>query len=77
MHFLLIYANSLKSNIEKVNFPVKFQVMGCSGQIMAGRGWSWVVVAKLWLVMGGDGKISTGQGWSWMVARFSNALPST
>ena len=51
--------------------------MGCSGQIMAGRGWSWVVVAKLWLVVGGDGKISTGQGWSWMVARFSNALPST
>ena len=67
MHFLLIYANSLKSNIEKVNFPVKFQVMGCSGQIMAGRGWSWVVVAKLWLVVGGDAKlvlVKVGRGWS-------------
>ena len=34
MHFLLIYATSLKNNFERVHFSVKFQVMGGGGEIM-------------------------------------------
>ena len=34
MHFLLIYAKSLKNNFERVHFSVKFQVMGGGGEIM-------------------------------------------
>ena len=46
--------------------------MGGRGEIMAGRGWSWMVAAKLWLVVGGGGKIMDGRGRSWVVARFFN-----
>ena len=48
--------------------------MDVGAKIMAGRGWSLLVGAKLWLVVGGGGgKIMAGRGWSWIVARFSNA----
>ena len=30
-------------------------VVGCSREIMAGRGRSWVLAAKFWLVVGGRG----------------------
>ena len=40
--------------------------MNGGDEIMAGRGWSWLVAAKLPLVMG-------GRGWSWLVIRFSDA----
>ena len=73
MHFLLIYAKSLKSNFERVHFSV----MSGGGEIMAGRvcwrqnyGWSWLVMAG---GGGGGGKIMAGWwrqtfGWSWVVA---------
>lgn len=35
-------------------------VVGGGSEIMAGRGWSGVVMAKLWLVVG-------DRGWSWIV----------
>ena len=35
---------------------------------MAGCGWSWVVVAKFWLIVGCGSKIMAGRGWSWAVA---------
>ena len=37
------------------------------GEIVARRGWSWVVAAKLWLVVGGGGKIMVDRGWFWVV----------
>ena len=40
--------------------------MDDGGKSMAGHGWLWVVVTKLWLVV-------DGCGWLWMVAQFSNA----
>ena len=55
MHFLLIYAKSLKNNFEKDYSSVRFQVMGGSGEIMA-------------IVVGGSGEIMAGRGWSRMVA---------
>ena len=67
MHALLIYTKSLKNNYKIVHFSVKFKVMGGRGEIMAGRGWSWMVAAKLWLVVGGGGKlwmVVGGRGWS-------------
>ena len=45
--------------------------MGGHSKIMAGRGFLWVLAAKLWLVLGGcscDGKVMAGCGWSWLVA---------
>ena len=56
--------------------------MGGGGKIMAGRGWwrqnegwSWMVIAKLWLVVGGGGKIIAGGGWSHdSVMPFTNVL---
>ena len=44
------------------------------GEIVAGRGWLWVVAAKLWLVKSGSSKIMASRGWLWVVAQFSNAL---
>ena len=41
-------------------------IAGGGDEIMPGRGWSWVVAAKLWLVV-------ASRRWSWLVARFSNA----
>ena len=41
--------------------------MGTGSKIMAGCEWSWVVVAKLWLVMAGGGKVMAGRGWSWVI----------
>ena len=48
--------------------------MGGSREIMAGcgwwrqyYGWSWVVVAELWLIVGGGGNIMVGCGWLWVV----------
>ena len=42
--------------------------MGSAGEIMTGRGWSWILAAKLWLVVGwswvGGGKIMSGREWS-------------
>ena len=55
MHFLLIYAKSLKNNFEKDYSSVRFQVMGGGGEIMA-------------IVVGGSGEIMAGRGWSRMVA---------
>ena len=63
----VIYVKSLKNSFEKVNYSVKFEIMGGGGKIITGREWLqvvgaklcwswvvWVVVAKLWLV--GDGR---------------------
>ena len=39
----------------------------CSGgEIIIGRGWSWMVKAKLWLVAGGRGWWQRNYGWSWV-----------
>ena len=54
---------SLKNNIERAHFSVKFKVMGGGGKIMTDRRWSWVVAAKLWLVLGGGDKIMACRGW--------------
>ena len=35
---------------------------------MAGRGWSWVLGMKLWLVVGVEDEIMAGRGWSWVMA---------
>ena len=43
-------------------------MVGCSGEIMASRDWSWLVAAKFWLVVGGGGEIMAGHRWSWVVA---------
>lgn len=54
--------------------------MSDGSEIMAGCGWFWVVVIKLWLnvgcidkivAIGGGCKIRAGCGWLWMVAQFS------
>ena len=34
---------------------------------MAGRGWSWVVTAKLWLIVAGHGRWRQNYGWSLVV----------
>ena len=69
MHFLLIYAKSLKSNFERVHFSV----MSGGGEIMAGRvcwrqnyGWSWLVMAG-GKIMAGRGWWRQNFGWSWVV----------
>ena len=67
IHILVIYVKSLKNSFEKVNYSVKFEIMGGGGEIITGREWLqvvgaklcwswvvWVVVVKLWLV--GDGR---------------------
>ena len=51
-------------------------VVGGGGKIMAGCEWSWVMVAKLWLVKTGRRWWQENYGWSWVVVdglRFSNA----
>ena len=48
-------------------------IVGGSGEMMGGCGWSWVVEVKLWLVVGGGGKLMPSRGWSWVVSQFSNA----
>ena len=37
------------------NHGLSWVIVGCSDEIMTGRGWSWVVAPKLWLVVGGRG----------------------
>ena len=56
MHVLLIYVNSLKINFERVHSSAKLSVVSGSGEIMACRGWSWVVVD-------GGTNIMAGHGW--------------
>ena len=72
MHVLLIYVNSLKINFERVHSSAKLSVVSGCGEIMACRGWSWMVAQILWLAMVGDGKSMAGRVWFLMVARFSN-----
>ena len=36
MHVLLIYVKSLKNSFEKVNYSVKFEIMGGGGEIITG-----------------------------------------
>ena len=45
-------------------------IVGGSGEMMGGCGWSWVVEVKLWLVVGGGGKIMAVCGW-WQTCAFS------
>ena len=53
----MIYTKSLKNNFEIVHFETKFEIVSGDGEIMTGRGWFWVVAAKLWLIV-------SGRGWS-------------
>ena len=50
---LLIYVKSFKNSLERVNFAGKFQAVGGGTKTIVGCQWSWVVVAKLWLVVDG------------------------
>ena len=63
MHFLLIYAKSLKNNFERIQFSVKFCVMGSGGEIMAGNGWWRQNYGYSWMVLGGGGEIMSGRRW--------------
>ena len=55
MHVLLIYVKSFKNSFGRVNFAVKFEAVGGGSETVVGCRWSWVVVAKLWLVVDGRG----------------------
>ena len=46
MHALLIYAKALKNNFFSEIMAVRV-VLGGGVKIMADRGWTWVVAAKL------------------------------
>ena len=68
MHVLIIYAKSLKNIFGRVNFSVKFYIVGGGGEIMACRECSWVLVENYgWSWIAVDGRHRP-----WMVARFCN-----
>ena len=50
-----VYLKPYQKSFERVNFSVKFEVVGVGRETMAGRGWLWVVLVKLWLVVDSRG----------------------
>ena len=58
-----VYLKPYQNSFERVNFSVKFEAVGGGRETMAGRGWLWVVLVKLWLVV-------DGRGWSFNIAYF-------
>ena len=44
-----------------------YLAVGTGGKIKAGRGWSWEVASKLWLVVDGHRWYWQNYGWSWVV----------
>ena len=62
---LFLKDNTLKKSISRI-IALFLNVWSNYRELVLGRGWSWVVVSKLWLVVG-------GRGWLWVVAPFSNA----
>ena len=53
-----VYLKPYQKSFERVNFSVKFEVVGVGRETMAVRGWLWVVLVKLWQVVD-----SRGQWW--------------
>ena len=43
-----VYLKPYQNSFERVNFSVKFEAVGGGRETMAGRGWLWVVLVKLW-----------------------------
>ena len=50
-----VYLKPYQNSFERVNFSVKFEAVGGGRETMAGRGWLWVVLVKLWLVVDSRG----------------------
>ena len=50
-----VYLKPYQNSFERVNFSVKFEDVGGGRETMAGRGWLWVVLVKLWLVVDSRG----------------------
>ena len=58
-----VYLKPYQNSFERVNFSVKFEAAGGGRETVDGRGWLWVVQAKLRLVV-------DGHGWSFNIAYF-------
>ena len=50
-----VHLKPYQNSFERVNFSVKFEAAGGGRETMAGRGWLWVVLVKLWLVVDSRG----------------------
>ena len=75
-----VHLKPYQNSFERVNFSVNFEAVGGGREIMAGRGQSWLVVAKVWFAVRGCGwlwvvqsklwLVVDGRGWSFNIAYF-------